>query len=124
VTAADVMEFGKYKGRSLREVPQSYLEWLITTYERHLKKWNAEIDRRASDRASDCEGNERRPMVKPVVKHLDTDDLPPWEGPDEFVTVRVRRQVRRAGRVKTRRQRGLDQRRRRQVWRQVRGGIR
>jgi hypothetical protein len=124
VTATDVMEFGKYKGCPLRELPQSYLEWLITTYERHLKEWSAEIDRRASDRATDREGNERRSMVKPAVKHLDTDDLPPWEGPDEFATVRVHRQVRRAGRVKTRRQRGLGQRHRRQVWRQVQGGIR
>jgi Putative quorum-sensing-regulated virulence factor len=44
-----VMEFGKYKGYPLREVPDNYLEWLIESYERNVRLWRSELDRRASE---------------------------------------------------------------------------
>jgi Putative quorum-sensing-regulated virulence factor len=123
---SDVMEFGKFKGQPLREVPQRYLEWLIATYEQHLRTWRAEIKRRVAE----SEPTNKDVGGREAMKRVDSADLPPWEGPDEFAAIRVhprRAKVYQAARIKTRRQRELGsragQRRRRQVWRQVRGNV-
>lgn len=43
------LKFGKYKGWQLSEVPEDYLEWLISQQQKTIDEYQAEVDRRHSD---------------------------------------------------------------------------
>lgn len=40
------IEFGKYRGYDIREVPKEYLDWLLDKNRRMVREIEAEIDRR------------------------------------------------------------------------------
>ena len=42
-----VLSFGKYAGQDLRDVPEDYLQWLISMRKKDLAEYEAEVERRA-----------------------------------------------------------------------------
>lgn len=42
----DTLSFGKYAGQKLSDVPKDYIEWLISTREKDIKQYRAELERR------------------------------------------------------------------------------
>lgn len=43
-----ILQFGKYKGRDVRDVPEDYLRWIIDHQQKTLNDYQAEIIRRQS----------------------------------------------------------------------------
>lgn len=89
--AARIMPFGKHKGKRLSSIPRSYLEWMVSEFEKGdslraaaqqvLDGWNRQrkVDRKRKRRRAE-------PVVyKTHMPVLVDPSLPaPWEGPDEF----------------------------------------
>ena len=53
------LEFGKYRGADLRDVPDGYLEWLISTRREELRLYEAEATRREEAQEADASVAER-----------------------------------------------------------------
>jgi hypothetical protein len=47
------LDFGKYRGYSIRDVPREYLDWLLDSNRRTVREIEAELERR--DRLDDAE---------------------------------------------------------------------
>jgi len=45
-----ILQFGKYKGYDLRQVPEDYLQWIIQQQQKTLDEYRAELTRRQAIR--------------------------------------------------------------------------
>jgi hypothetical protein len=41
-----ILQFGKYRGRDIRDVPEDYLHWIIQQQQKTLEEYRAELARR------------------------------------------------------------------------------
>ena len=55
------IKFGKYAGRDICEVPDDYLDWLISTRKSELNGYQAELDRRQQAKEASL------PMIEKIV---------------------------------------------------------